>query len=177
MDILKDLFDEKVIEIVNLFLDNPEKRFCLTDISSLSKVNIATTFRILNKLISKGFVRTIVIGKVRIYQLEKNEKTLALTKLLRKDSNPLQSFVDEISKHPRVKKIILESKDKKSAKIFIVGEFLPIDKINKTCDKIKQEENFSISFVEISENQFKGLKNFGTYHLDKKIVWQKEEES
>jgi len=175
MDILKDLFDEKVIEIINLFLDNPEKRFCLTDISSFTKVNIATTFRILNKLISKSFIRTIIIGKVRIYQLEKNEKTMALNKLLRKDSNPLQRFVDEVSQHPRVRKVILESKENKAAKVLIVGEFLPTDKINKICDKIKNDDNYNISFVEISENQFKGLRNFGSYNLEKKVIWKRDE--
>ena len=59
MEILKDLFDEKILEIINLFLDNPEKRFSLTDVSGLAKVNIATTFRILNKLTGKKFIKTI----------------------------------------------------------------------------------------------------------------------
>lgn len=174
MDILKDLFDEKIIGVINLFLDNPEKRYCLTDISNITKVNIATTFRILNKLIAKGYIKTIVIGKVRIYQLERNEKTNALQKFLRGNvDDPLQTFIDEVTSHPRIKKIILESRDKNSAKILIIGEFLPIEKINKAIEKIKNTSRFSISYVEISEAQYKGLKDFKNYSLDKKIIWER----
>ncbi|MBD3252415.1 hypothetical protein GF386_01660, partial [Candidatus Pacearchaeota archaeon] len=110
MEILKDLFDEKILETINLFLDNPEKRFSLTDVSGLTKVNIATTFRILNKLTNKNFIKTILIGKIRVYQLEKNEKTLALTRFLKKDENPLHDFIAKTTTHPRIKKIILESR-------------------------------------------------------------------
>lgn len=175
MDILKDLFDEKIIEVINLFLENPEKRYCLTDVSNLTKVNVATTFRILNKLAAKQFIRTIIVGKVRIYQLERNEKTMALSKFLKKENNPLQRFTEELSSHPRIKKIILESKEANNAKLLIVGDFLPTEKINKTCEKIKEEFNFKISFVEISENQYRGLRNFDNYNLDRKIIWEKKE--
>ena len=178
MDILKDLFDEKIISVINLFLDNPDKRYCLTDISNITKVNIATTFRILNKLISKGFIRTIVIGKVRIYQLERNEKTMALQKFLRGNKEDhLQVFIDEITSHPRIKKIVLESRDKRSAKILIIGEFLPVEKIKKAIDHIKSKSGFSISYVEISEAQYNGLKDFKNYSLDKKIIWERPKEN
>ena len=176
MDILKDLFDEKIIAVINLFLDNPDKRYCLTDISNATKVNIATTFRIMNKMISKGFIRTIIIGKVRIYQLEKNEKTMALQKFLRNDNDILQRFIDDISSHPRIKKIILESRDKTSAKILIIGEFLPIEKINKSIEKIKENDRFLISYVELSEDQYIKLRNFKDYNLDKKIIWERQKE-
>jgi len=177
MEILKDLFDEKVVEIINLFLENPEKRYCLTDVSSLAKVNVATTFRILNKLVDKQFIKSIIIGKVRIYQLEKNEKTLALSKFFKKDSNPLQKFIEQITIHPRIKRIILESKEPNNAKVLIVGDFLPTDKIKKVCEQIKSNNKFQINFVEISENQYNGLRNFNNYNLEKKIIWKKPEQN
>ncbi len=175
MEILKDLFDEKIIEIINIFLDNPEKQYSLTEISELSKVNVATTSRILNKLIKKKFIKSIVIGKIRVYQLEKNEKTFALEKLLKKENTPLEIFINEVSKHPRVKRIILESKQPKEAKVIVVGDFLPTDKINKLCEKIKEEHNFKIFFVDISENQYESLKNFRSYNLESKTIWKKPE--
>lgn len=173
MEILKDLFDEKIIKIINLFLNNPEKKYFLTDVSKLSQVNITTTFRILNKLAEKGFLKTAVIGKVRFYQLDKNEKTKELMKLLRKEEGPIQKFVDSISFHPRIKKIILESKEDNSAKLIIVGEFLPIEKINKAIEEIKIKQNFKISYVEISESQFIKLKEFKNYNLEEKIIWER----
>ena len=175
MEILKDLFDEKIIKIIDIFLENPTKRFNLTEIANKSRINVATTSRILTKLIEKRFIKETIIGKIRIYQWARNEKTLALTKLLKKDNSPLQDFINEVSLHPRIKKIILESKQKENAKLLIVGSFIPTEKINKLCKKIKNKEKFTIHFVEISESQYENLKNFKTYDLENKIIWKREE--
>ena len=153
MEILKDLFDERIIEILNLFVENPEKQFSLTGISNATKINITSTFRILNKLVDKEILKVIFIGKIRIYQLEKNKKTIELVQMLKRKENPLQEFAQQISSHPRVKKIILESRENNSAKILIIGDFLPTEKINRLCEEIKNKYNFKISYVEISENQ------------------------
>lgn len=173
MEILKDLFDERIIEIIKIFINNPEKKFSLTDISNITRINITTTFRILNKLVSKGFLKTSYFGKAKVYQLEKNEKTLALIKLLKKET-PLQEFVNKVSEHPRVKKIILEEQTNKNAKIIIVGDYLPTEKIEKICKEIKEKKNFKIEFIEMTEKQYDKLNNFG-YNLERKIIWKKLE--
>jgi len=172
MEILKDLFDEKIVRIINLFIENPQKKYSLTDVSNFSKVNITTTFRILHKLSEKDFLKAKVIGKVRFYQLNYNEKTKELTKLLKKDSDPIQEFISAISTHPRIRKIILESKENNTAKIIIVGDFIPQHQINRAIEQIKEKHNFKISYVEFSENQYLKLREF-KYDLDKKIIWEK----
>jgi len=175
MNILKDLFDEKVIEIIDLFLENPEKKYSLTDISNTTKINIATTFRIVKKLVEKEFVTPVKIKKVNIYKLAENEKTKALSKLLKKESEPLQKFTKELSKYSRVKKIILDSKEDHTLKILIVGDSVPKEKINNLCREIKKEFETEINFVELSEAQYKALKDFKNYNLEKKVIWQREE--
>lgn len=175
MEILKDLFDEKIIEIISLFIENPEKQYSLTQVSNLTKINVTTTFRILNKLVAKEFLKTTVIGKIKVYQLEKSKKTLELIHILKGGKEePLQEFIKQISPHPRVKKIILESKDNYSAKILIIGDFLPTEKINRICEEIKNKYNFKINFVEISENQYAKLRDFKNYELEKKIIWERK---
>ncbi len=174
MEILKDLFDEKIIKIINLFIENSEKKYFLTDVANLTKVNITTTFRILNKLAEKGFLRTQIIGKVRFYQLDQNEKTKELMKLLKKDEDPLQKFIETIASHPRSKKVILESKEGNSAKLLVVGDFLPQERLNKIVQEIKDKYNFKISYVELSENQYAKLKEFKNYNLEQKIIWERQ---
>ena len=173
MEILKDLFDEKIIEIINLFIENPEKKYFLSDVANKTKVNITTTLRILQRLSEKGYLKMTVIGKARFYQLEKNEKTMALLKFLEKESAPFQYFITELTKNPRLKKVILESKENNSAKILLIGDFLPTEKINKLIEEIRNRDSFKISFVEITENQYEKLKNFQNYNLEKKIIWKK----
>jgi hypothetical protein len=174
MEVLKDLFDEKIVEVISLFVENPEKKYFLTDVSNITRINITTTFRILNKLVSKNFLKQSLVGKIRLYQLEKNEKTLELIRLLKKTSTPLNDFIEEVTTYQKIKKIILESKDKDSAKILIVGEYLPQDKIQRLIEKIKQKNNFLITYVEINEKQYEGLKNFQNYNLDKKMIWKED---
>ncbi|OGJ21312.1 hypothetical protein A3K73_05665 [Candidatus Pacearchaeota archaeon RBG_13_36_9] len=174
MEILKDLFDEKIVRIINLFMENPEKNYFLTDVANLAKVNITTTFRILNKLSEKGFLKTKIIGKVRFYQLDQNEKTKELMNLLKKDGDPLQKFIETIASHPRSKKIILESKEGNAAKLLVVGDFLPQEKINKLVQEIKDKYNFRINYVEISEAQYIKLREFKNYNLEQKIIWQRK---
>jgi hypothetical protein len=178
MEILRDLFDEKIVRIISLFIENPEKRFSLTEVANLSKVNITTTFRILQKpLLEKNFLKTNIVGKVRFYQLDYNDKTKQLMQLLKKDSdNPLQEFINSISSHPRIRKIILESKDSSSAKIIIIGDFIPTDKINRMIEQIKEKYNFRITYVEFSESQYLKLREFKDYNLDKKIIWERQKQ-
>jgi predicted transcriptional regulator len=174
MEVLKNLFDEKILKIITLFIENPDKKYFLTDVSKSAKVNITTTFRILNKLAEKGFLKRKVMGKIRFYQLDYNEKTKQLADLLRKsEGNSINEFVSLVSFHPRIKKIILESKEENSAKIILVGDFLPQEKISKAVNEIKNRHNFKISYVEISENQYLKLKEFKNYNLDKKIIWER----
>jgi DNA-binding IclR family transcriptional regulator len=72
MEILKEIFDNKLVKIITLFVDNPDKKYSLSEIAELSKINITTSYRILNQLISKKIVKLVRIGKAKLYELEKN---------------------------------------------------------------------------------------------------------
>ncbi len=174
IEVLKDLFDEKLIEIINLFIERPTKQFYLSEVAKLAKVNVATTFRNLNRLVSQGILTIKVIGKIKLYQLNRNEKVDSLIKMLRKEEgSPIDEFVAQIKEHPRVRKIVLESREKNKAKVLLVGDFIPQEKVNKIIEKIKNEHNFKIDFVEISEKQFDGLNKM--YNLNRKIIYEKRE--
>ena len=82
MDILRELCNSKTIDVIRFFIKNPSEQHCLTEISNKTKVNIATTLRILDKFIDKEFIETVMVGKTRLYQLADNEKTRALKNLL-----------------------------------------------------------------------------------------------
>jgi DNA-binding Lrp family transcriptional regulator len=172
MDILKDLFDEKIIEILNLLVDNPSKTYSLTEISELTSVNVTTTFRIIKKLIEREFLTEIKVSKAKVYQLSKNEKTLALMTLLKKNTGPLQKFIEELSKE-NITKIILETKENDIAKLLIVSDIKLTEKIKKITESIKNNDHFNIEFVELSEDQYEGLKKFSDYNLEKKIIFNK----
>ncbi|GEM_PF-1796755 len=175
-DVLKELFDDKIIKIINIFLENPKKQFSLTQVSFLSKVNIATTLRILEKLVKQNIIELIIIGKSKLYKIKNTEKTLFLSRFLKNEEEPLLEFIDRVKNHPRIKKIIAEAKTGMEAKLILVGNFLPTDKINAIVDDIKRKYRFDIHFVEITEKQFSDMEKARLYDLGKKIAWEREEE-
>jgi len=82
MSLLEGLLDKKIEKILLLFLKNNSELFHLNKISNLTKVPLASTFRIINKLTKLNIIQTIKIGKIKLYKLNKNKKTTKLNKIL-----------------------------------------------------------------------------------------------
>jgi len=175
IDLLRGLFDEKIVSVINFFLENPEKQLSLTQVSSLAKINIATTMRILDKLVKQDIVELIIVGKSKIYKMKRSEKTMALNKFLKNEEEHLLEFIDKIKQHQRLKKVILETKTNNSAKLLLVGNYLPTEKITSLVEEIRRTHHFRIQFVELTENQFHDMEKIGIYDLNKKIIWQRED--
>jgi hypothetical protein len=174
LEILKELFDEKIMSIIGVFLESPEKQFYLTEIANHAHVNISTTLRILKKLAQAEFVKPILISKFKVYQLETNTKIQALNSILRKEAGPLEEFIEKIKGYSMIKKIVLEEKTKEKINLMIVGDLLPSWRIDKACEEIEKSHNIKINFLELGERQFKSMKEFNTYNLDKKIIWERK---
>ncbi|MFA5856929.1 MAG: PAS domain-containing protein [Candidatus Pacearchaeota archaeon] len=174
MEILKEIFDKKIVSILEVFVNEPNRTFTISEISKLAEVNITATFRIIRKLVTKRFIKIKFIGKMKFYQLEKNDNISQLLNFLDKNSKPLESFVEESSKIENVEIIILDNKTKESAKFFFIGEEINNEKIKKISDKIKDKFDINIDFVILNKVQYESLKNFGNYSLEKNIIWEKD---
>ncbi len=83
IDVLEGLVDKKVRNILKIFIKNKDELFHLKKISEMSKVPIATSFRIVRRLVMLGFVRVIRVGKFKLYKLADNKKTELLRGLLK----------------------------------------------------------------------------------------------
>lgn len=83
-DVLYGLVDKKIRNILNIFIKNKGELFHLQKIAKLSNVPIASSFRIVRKLVSLGFVTVIRINKFKVYKLSDNKKTRILIGFLGK---------------------------------------------------------------------------------------------
>ncbi len=173
-DVLRELFDEKIIKIINIFIEEPEKHFSLTQTSSISKVNVATTLRILERLVKKEIIEITYMGKSKFYKLKPGEKTIALNRLLKKEEH-ITDFIEKIKEIPKIKRIILESKTDDGAKVIIVGSPVPSEKVSAIIKEIEEKHHFKIQYVEFSEEQFEGMEKMGLYNLNKKIIWDRDQ--
>ena len=72
LDTIKALIDPKIYKILRLFLDNKDELFNLNVISSKTKVPIASTFRIVNKILRLNIISIVKVGRTKLYKLNKN---------------------------------------------------------------------------------------------------------
>ena len=75
MSVIRQLIDKKTLKILDLLIKNRQKYSHLSEISAFSKIHVASTFRIINKLVSFGIVDVALMGKMKIYRIADNEKT------------------------------------------------------------------------------------------------------
>ena len=176
LDLLKEQFDDKIVKIRGALAQDPEKKFYLTELTKITKVNVSTTFRIINKLVEKEFVKSVIIGRTRFYYLNNNEKTRKIVKILTLGSvaatNPVNDFIEKARPITRIKKVILKSKESTSAKLIIVGEYIPVERIQRIATEIKNKYKFDITFVELNPRQFESLYDASEFRKMGKILYE-----
>ncbi len=173
--VLAGLLDDKLIKVISLFMKHPSKKFYLSEISKLSGVNTATTFRILKKLIKEDLINMDVIGKVRIYQLGKGERVRSLSGMLKEKApakDILSEFCEKVGKLPRVKLILLDSRTHDGARLIIVGELSSRERIDLIVREFEKRK-FVVSYVELRTMQYEGLKGSRTFDMNKKVLFRK----
>ncbi len=174
-DILTGLLDDKLIKVISLFMRYPGKKFYLSEISKLSEVNTATTFRILKKLVAEELINMDVIGKVRVYQLGKNERVKSLSGMLRggnEKKDLLKEFCEKVGKLPRVRLILLDSKTHNGARLIIVGDLPSKERIDLIVREFGDREKFIVSYIELRTAQYEGLKSSRVFDLNKKVLFR-----
>ncbi len=176
-EFFRELFDKKLIKILEQFIQNKNKEFYLRELSQLSKVSPASTYRIVNKLSKLGIIDKIKIKKFKFYKLAQNQRTELLEELFKAD--PLQDFIDRIKstmdrvKGNEIKKIILYGeKTKNKADLLIIGDIEDKSDIEKAANEIKNKYNFEIVFLTFNGEQFKKMTEMGLYSRDKKVLWK-----
>ncbi len=76
--VLDGIIDQKIRNILNVFLKNNTELFHLQKVSRLSNVPISSSFRLIKKLVNLGFVSIVKIDKFKVYKLAENKKTRQL---------------------------------------------------------------------------------------------------
>jgi len=174
--ILSGLLDNKLIKVISLFMKYPSKKFYLSEVSKLSGVNTATTFRILKKLVAEDLITMDVIGKVRVYQLGKSERVKDLSKMLKKDEkvDVLDEFCEKVGKLSRVRMVLLDSRTHNGARLIIVGDLSSKERIDLICREFGDDKKFVVTYIELRTSQYEGLKSSRAFDMNKKILFRSD---
>ncbi len=167
--VLEKLFDKKMIKVLRLLINNPGREFYLREMSKITKVSPATTYRIVKTLKELELVQEKKNKYLKLYSA--NQKNLSIFQdLLEDKSAALKEFVEFVSKMQGVKQVILhgdEEKDK--ASIIIVGEGSSQEQISSKVVEIKERFAFNIIYMFLSPDQYSQMSSMGLFS-GKKVV-------
>ena len=72
------LIDEKVLLILNTFMKNPNEQYHIKKLSTTSKVSLASTFRIVNKLVKLDIIEIVKVGEFKLYKIDEKKANMLI---------------------------------------------------------------------------------------------------
>jgi len=172
--LLENLFDKKLIQILRLFLNRKDQQMTLLEVSKYTKVSLASTFRIINKLVEIEILQITKIKHLKIYSLAINEKTKYLDAIIKENKTILEEFIEQINKISGIRIVMLHGKhEKDKANILIIGENVESSLVRQVVVSIKEKYNFNITHLVLDEDQYNQMAAMNLYSGRKEILLQK----
>jgi len=174
VDLLTELFDKKILSVLNILVNDRSEGMYLGEIARASEVAPATTFRIVNKLVDIDLVEEQKIKKLKLYKFNRSTRSEFLFKLLKKDVQVLKIFIENIKELEGLQAVLLhgeEAKDK--ANILLIGHNIDTGKVKEICADIKEKYNFIISPLSLTAEQYESMSKMGLYSGKKNILFEK----
>ncbi len=175
LELLEELFDKNIIRMLQLFLSFKEKKFYMREISKETKIPIASTSRILTKLVKLELIELIKINRFKLYQLNDNDDIRFLKRFLKKEIQILDKFVDSIKNFPGIERVILHGEQKQHrADVLLIGEDIDSDKIKETVGALRDTSKFTVSALILTNEQYDQMSEMGMYTGKKRILFERD---
>lgn len=158
--LLSEIFDEKTVRVLESLLHKDEV-FYLRDLSRESGVSLATTHRIVQKLLKMGLVAKVVKNKIIYYQLIKSSPMFKelYQMIVGTTADPLTMLKDKLQRAYGEKASLYASKGGK--RVFIIGNEINSDFLRETVNNIYNTTGKKLSVLTVSPIQFKQMKEMG----------------
>jgi hypothetical protein len=172
--ILEGLFDKKILTILKLFLKKRDQQFYLKEISKQTRVPLATTHRILNRLLELEIIERTKIKHLKIYKLAENEKTKYLETMFEEKKTIIDEFLEQASNIQGIKTIMIYGREEKDkANLLIIGESVDNSLIREIIIKIKEKYSFTLTHLVLTETQYEQMAAMNLYPGKKEIILEK----
>ena len=160
VQVLSNLFDQKTVKILEKLLVKKDV-FYLRELSKDSGVSLATTYRIVQKLLSMGLAEKTLQGKFTIYKLNKDSPIFLEihTLIIGKKDDHIDLLKNNLREQfPSQPLLIYILKGNK--KIFVIGNVEP-DYIRNLTKLIKDKTGNKLDLLSISSDQFSKMQDMG----------------
>lgn len=174
VDVLEELFDPKTISVMRVFYGNNAAEFNLKDVAKNAKVSMASTFRIVNKLVSVGVVDKVKMAGFKAYKLGDNERTRFLGQVVKREKQVLQYFVTWAKGIKELDAVILHGQEtSERADVLLVGENIDNAEVKSVCGEIKEKYAYVISPLVLLPSQFKDMSAMGLLPKKKTVLYRR----
>lgn len=174
IELVQGLMDKKKLAVLDILFNSDEEMY-LGEIAKAAKVPAATTYRIINEMVKLGLVKINQIKKLKLYSVDKNEKTLFWGNILRKGVQVLDEFISIVKVIPGLQEIMLHGETTKDrANLLIIGENLDEGVLKGAVGAIKEKHGFTITYLPLTLLQYKQMSAMGMYGERKKILWERK---
>ncbi len=166
--VLANLFDEKTVKILEKLLLKKDI-FYLRELSKESGVSLATTYRIVQKLLTMGLAEKTQHGKFTIYKLKRN--SLVFTEIYNiivgQEVDPIE-YLQKTLKETLPKQPILLYILNDGNKVFIIGD-VPAIITAQLSSKIHEKTGTKLELLAVSSDQFSKMQEMGLISAGKAI--------
>jgi len=168
-EVLSNLIDKKKAAILKLLINSTDELY-LKEISEKARVPLASTFRILQELVSQEILERKEWKNSKTYKCKENDKMIFLRDLFYEEFDGLSEFVKNVKIIEEIQEIILHgTKKKNKANVLLIGNNINADKIDQVCNEIK-EKGFEITFMPLTKEQYNQMAKMGLYSGEKIIL-------
>lgn len=163
ISLFEKLIEPKTLKLLRVFFDDEDKDFYLIELSKRSGTPPASTFRIINRILSLGIIELRMVNKFKFYKVMKNKETDFLKSLIKKDKKALDLFVERIREIEGVKQIVLHGKETKDkADLLLIGDNIEASFVKSIAFEIKEKYGFTISWMTLSMEQYEQMLSMGS---------------
>lgn len=156
--LLSEVFDDKIVTILKCLLSK-DNIFYLRDLSRETNVSLATTYRIIQRLMRLGLVTKNASNKIVYYQLAKNSEVFKelYQVIIGNSTSPLMVLRKRIEEKCGDGANVY-AKDKK---IFVISNKLKPEALTLICEEIRELIGIKLDALLVSPTQFKQMKSMG----------------
>lgn len=171
-EVLKSLFDEKKIAVLQYFIYNPGES-TLSEVVEATGISLATMHRILKELAQKNLLDTTKIKHMTLYTLGQSQAAQALANLFYEHPTPIMEFVNNTRSIDGIQRILMHGEStNRRANIVLIGTDIDKEKVNEEVANRLEQDHFTISHLILDPEQFTMLENMGQFS-DKQTVLYK----
>ncbi len=158
LDILEELFDKKKLTLLRTFYNDPQKKFYLRELASITGVSVTSTFRFIQTLLKLEIIKTYEIGKFKVYSLGDNENTRYLGQIVRKERQIVELFITRVKEMQGLSALVLQGElERDRANLVLIGEKIDAQPIKELCAEIKEKFNYKILPLIVSQDQYEQM--------------------